>query len=235
MCGVASLMDQLTGEPRYAPIILCDKTSGLVAAQSILAALYSREKTGRGQFIEIPMFETMVSFIMVEHLHGLSFDPPQGGAGYARVLAPWRRPYRDGGRLSLHAGLHRRAVAAVLGRGGPARDDAGSAIYRHGGAEPQHRRGLSAGWRTAAAAPTAEWIAAFDKLEIPAGPVKSLEEVIDDPHLAKVGFFKRVSHPTEGDLVLPDVPVRFAETPAAIDRLPPRLGEHGRRFCRRSA
>ncbi len=87
-------MDQLTGEPRYAPTILCDKTSGLVAAQAILAALYSREKTGRGQFIEIPMFETMVSFIMVEHLHGMGFDPPQGEAGYSRVLAPWRRPYR---------------------------------------------------------------------------------------------------------------------------------------------
>jgi crotonobetainyl-CoA:carnitine CoA-transferase CaiB-like acyl-CoA transferase len=75
---------------------------------------------------------------------------------------------------------------------------------------------------------TAEWIAAFDKLEIPAGPVKSLEEVIADPHLAKVGFFKRMSHPTEGDLILPEPPLRFAETPAAIDRLPPRLGEHGR-------
>ena len=75
---------------------------------------------------------------------------------------------------------------------------------------------------------TAEWIEAFDKLEIPAGPVKTLEEVIDDPHLAKVGFFKRMSHPTEGELVMPEPPVRFAETPAAIDRLPPRLGEHGR-------
>src|SRR4029078_8989380 len=94
LCGVASLMDQLTGEPRYAPTILCDKTSGLVAAQAILAALYSREKTGRGQFIEIPMFETMVSFIMVEHLHGMGFDPTQGEAGYSRVLPPWRRPYR---------------------------------------------------------------------------------------------------------------------------------------------
>src|SRR5688572_16504328 len=63
LCGVASLMDQLTGEPRYAPTILADKTSGLVAAQAILAALYHREKTGRGQFVEIPMFETMVAFI----------------------------------------------------------------------------------------------------------------------------------------------------------------------------
>ncbi len=72
-------------------------------------------------------------------------------------------------------------------------------------------------------------------LEIPAGPVKTLNEVIDDPHLREIGFFKRMNHPTEGELVVPDVPVRFAETPAAIDRLPPHLGEHGGRFCRRSA
>ena len=58
--------------------------------------------------------------------------------------------------------------------------------------------------------------------------MKSLEEVIADPHLAKVGFFKRMSHPTEGELIFPEPPLRFAETPAAIDRLPPRLGEHGR-------
>ena len=110
-------MDQLTGEPRYAPTILCDKTSGLVAAQAILAALYPREKTGRGQFVEIPMFETMVAFIMVEHLHGLGFDAAAGRArlcaraGAVAAAVPHRR------RLSLHAGLHRRAVAAVLGRG----------------------------------------------------------------------------------------------------------------------
>jgi formyl-CoA transferase len=88
-------------------------------------------------------------------------------------------------------------------------------VYRLAGAELTHRA-------------TAEWIAAFDRLEIPAGPVKTLDEVLDDPHLREIGFFKRMTHPTEGELVVPDVPVRFADTPAAIDRLPPHLGEHGR-------
>ena len=142
-------MDQLTGEPRYAPIILCDKTSGLVAAQAILAALYSREKTGRGQFIEIPMFETMVSFIMVEHLHGMGFDPPQGEAGYSRVLAPWRRPYRtaDGYLCMLaYTDAQWRRFWAEVGKPEMMKD---ARFRRHGGAEPQHRRGLSAGRRAA--------------------------------------------------------------------------------------
>ena len=80
---------------------------------------------------------------------------------------------------------------------------------------------------------TADWLEAFDRLEIPAGPVKSLEQVMDDPHLREVGFFRRMTHPTEGALVMPDVPVRYAASPAAIERLPPRLGEHGREILRR--
>jgi crotonobetainyl-CoA:carnitine CoA-transferase CaiB-like acyl-CoA transferase len=228
LCGVASLMDRLTGEPRYAPTILADKTSGLVAAQAILAALYHREKTGKGQLIEIPMFETMVAFIMVEHMHGLGFEPPRGEAGYARVLAPWRRPYRtaDGYLCMLaYTDAQWRRFWAEVGKPGMMQDDRFidmaarsrniDEVYRLAGEQLTSRR-------------TADWIATFDKLEIPAGPVKTLEEVMADPHLHEIGFFKHLAHPSEGELVVPDVPVRFAESPAAIDRLPPRLGEHGR-------
>jgi crotonobetainyl-CoA:carnitine CoA-transferase CaiB-like acyl-CoA transferase len=228
MCGVASLMDQLTGEPRYAPVILCDKTSGLVAAQSILAALYSREKTGRGQFVEIPMFETMVSFVMVEHLHGMGFDPPQGEAGYSRVLAPWRRPYRtaDGYLCMLaYTDAQWRRFWAEVGKPDMMKDPrfCDMAARSRNIDEVYQIAGGELMGRTAE-----EWLNAFEKLEIPAGPVKTLDEVIEDPHLRKIGFFKRMMHPSEGELVVPDVPVRFAETPAAIDRLPPHLGEHGR-------
>ena len=183
LCGVASLMDQLTGEPRYAPTILADKTSGLVAAQAILAALYHREKTGRGQFVEIPMFETMVAFIMVEHLHGLSFEPARGEPGYARVLAPWRRPYRtaDGYLCMLaYTDAQWRKFWGEVGKPAMMQDprfiDMGARsrnideVYRLAGEQLTGRT-------------TADWIAAFDRLEIPAGPVKSLREVMDDPHL----------------------------------------------------
>jgi crotonobetainyl-CoA:carnitine CoA-transferase CaiB-like acyl-CoA transferase len=228
LCGVAGLMERLTGEPRYAPTILCDKTSGLVTAQAILAALYSREKTGRGQFIEIPMFETMVAFIMVEHLHGLGFDPPRGEPGYDRVLAPWRRPYRtaDGTLCMLpYTDAQWRRFWTEVGRpemmADPrfvdmaARSRNIDEVYRLAGEQLPSRT-------------TADWLKTLDRLEIPAGPVKTLREVFDDPHLKEIDFFRRMSHPTEGALVMPDVPVQFAQTPASIDRLPPRLGEHGR-------
>ncbi len=232
LCGVAGLMDKLTGEPRYAPTIIADKTCGLMATQAILAALYHREKTGRGQFVEIPMFETMVAFLMVEHLYGRTFVPDKGETGYSRVLAPWRRPYRtaDGYvcMLAYTDGQWRRFWTA-LGRpemmndprfadmNGRARNI--DEIYRLAGAELQKRG-------------TAEWLTLLEELEIPSGPVKSLDEVIDDPHLTAVGFFRRMTHPSEGEILVPDVPARFADSPGGIEKLPPRTGEHGREILR---
>ena len=227
-CGAAALMERLTGEPRYVPTIFCDKTSGLMTTQAVLAALYAREKTGCGQVIEVPMFEVMVAFLMVEHLHGLAFDPPRGEPGYDRVLAPWRRPYRtaDGHICMLpYTDAQWRRFWTEVGKPEMMADPrfadmAGrsrniDAVYRLAGEQMTGRT-------------TAEWLAVLDRLEMPCGPVKSLRDLIDDPHLNAVGFFKRVTHPTEGVLVLPDVPVRFTGTPATIGRLPPRLGEHGR-------
>jgi crotonobetainyl-CoA:carnitine CoA-transferase CaiB-like acyl-CoA transferase len=232
LSGLASLMDRLTGEPRYAPTILADKTCGIMAAQAILAALFHRERTGRGQFVEVPMFETMVSFLMVEHLHGRAFHPPEGPTGYSRVLAPWRRPYRTADGyvcMMVYTDQQWLRFWSALGKPETMKDtrfvDMASRtrnieyVYRIAGEQLESRT-------------TREWIALLKELEIPAGPVNSLDEVLDDPHLAAIGFFKHFNHPTEGELVMPDVPLRFADSPAAIDRLPPRFGEHGREVLR---
>ena len=92
MSGIADLMAQSTGAPRYMPTIIADKVSGLTAGLAILAAIIRRQTTGKGGFVEIPMFETMVAFNFVEHFYGHHFDPPLGPLGYPRVMAPWRRP-----------------------------------------------------------------------------------------------------------------------------------------------
>ncbi|MEE8247775.1 MAG: CoA transferase, partial [Alphaproteobacteria bacterium] len=92
--GMAALVGRQSGEPGYVPTAFIDKTVGMAAAYAILAALFYRERSGEGQELEVPMLETMVQFIMVEHLYGLTFEPPLGGAGYPRMLAPQRRPYR---------------------------------------------------------------------------------------------------------------------------------------------
>jgi crotonobetainyl-CoA:carnitine CoA-transferase CaiB-like acyl-CoA transferase len=92
--GLAALQASFAGEPRYVPTSMVDKLVGLTVASAINAALYHRERSGEGQAIEIPMYETMVAFLFPEHMAGRSFRPPLGPAGYGRVLAPYRRPYR---------------------------------------------------------------------------------------------------------------------------------------------
>ena len=72
---------------------MADKTSGLFLLYAITMALFHRERTGEGQQVQVPMFECMVSFLMNEHMQARTFEPPQGAAGYQRMLTPHRRPY----------------------------------------------------------------------------------------------------------------------------------------------
>ncbi len=93
--GIADLMGRAAGDdiPRYPPTILADKTVGLTFAFSTLSALMHRQRTGEGQFVEVPMFETMAAWLMVEHLWERTFSD-QGEVGYTRLLARTRKPFR---------------------------------------------------------------------------------------------------------------------------------------------
>jgi len=230
--GIAALMAQIAGEPRYAPMIIADKTCALAAANAITAALFARERTDRGQFVEIPMFETMVSFILVEHLFGHTFVPPEAPLGYTRALAPWRRPYKtkDGHICMLaYTGPQWRKFWTAVGKPeltADTRFDTLASRSRNIG-ELYQLAGECLVDRT-----TDEWLPIFQNLEIPAARVASLDDLLRDPHLKQVGFFKQVRHPTEGEIVVPDHAVRFNDTPCAIERLQPKLGEHGRDVLR---
>ena len=94
LSGIADIMTIQSGTPRYLPTIAADKTCGVAAAHAILAALFQRERTGVGQFIEIPMYETMTSFVLVEHLYGHHLPGKSDEIGYPRVLTEWRKPYQ---------------------------------------------------------------------------------------------------------------------------------------------
>ena len=91
--GLAALQ-AVDGEPRYVTSVVADKVTGLHVVVAVLAALVHRARTGEGQCIEVPMFETLVAFNMLEHLYGKTYEPPRGPMGYPRALSPDRRPYR---------------------------------------------------------------------------------------------------------------------------------------------
>jgi crotonobetainyl-CoA:carnitine CoA-transferase CaiB-like acyl-CoA transferase len=224
--GIAVLMAQAGGEPRYAPMILADKTCALAISGAICAALFARERTGRGQFVEIPMFEQMVSFVLGEHLFGHNFEPPLGPLGYSRVLAAWRRPYRTkDGYLCMMAytQAHWRKFFTAIGKPKMLTDPRFDSIA-------SRAKNIVALYELAGACITGkttdEWLMVLRELEIPSARMASLDEVMTDPQLAASGFFKRAAHPTEGEILYTDLPVRFSDGAASSTRLQPRLGEH---------
>lgn len=224
--GVAALMGKLVGEPRYTPMIMADKTTGTVVTYSLCAALFARERTGMGQFIEVPMFESLVAYNLVEHQYGAVFDPPLGPSGYPRTLARFRRPYqtKDGYVCMLaYTNPQWKRFWTEVGAT-ELIDDQRFVTLAH------RTKHIEALYETAGkymlARTTADWLKVLEAMEIPHGPVSELEDLYVDPHLVDQNFFQKMEHPSEGMLSVPKFPVRFSQTPASIDRLAPRLGEH---------
>jgi len=222
MSGLADLQGRNSGAPAYVNTILADKVAGLTLAYAIPMALYERERSGLGQAIEVPMFETLVSFTLIEHMSGHSFVPPLGPMGYSRVLSPQRRPYRTrDGYLALlpYTDAQWRRFFALAERA----DLAADPRYVDAASRARHFDELYQDLADIVALRgTDEWLALLAEADIPHSPVNTPEALFDDPHLQATGFFQRVEHPTEGSLMAAGIPVRFSRTPGEIRRLAPR-------------
>ncbi len=227
MSGIASLQGHNGGAgPAYVNTIIADKAAGLTAAYAIAMALYERERSGLGQAIEVPMFETIVSFLLLEHLAGETFVPPMDSMGYVRVLSPHRKPYktRDG-----YIGLMPYTTAQWQRFFATAGETALAADPRVADSEERNRN-INELYehlvRIVATKTTAEWVALLEEADIPMAAVRTLDDLLEDPHLGALDFFHEVAHPTEGELRTVGIPVTFSRTPGSIRRLSPALGEH---------
>ena len=232
-CGLAWLQGYRGNEPpRYLNTIIADKVVGLHVSQAIAMALYVREKTGRGQFIEVPMFETMVTFVISEHLSGRTFVPPLGEAGYERLLNPYRKPYKTkDGYIAVvpYSDQQWTTFFEMTGRPELITDPRYSTLFERS-SRFEELYGLieaSLGSRT-----TAEWAQLFSDAELPFSPVNSVDDLFDDPHLAAIGFWQTLTHPTEGPIRVAGIPTKFSETPGSFRRHAPNLGEHSEEVLR---
>lgn len=224
--GIAWLTNMVLGEPRYLPTIVCDKTTALNVVYAVTAALYSREKTGQGQEIEVPMFESMVYYNMAEHLWGQTFDPAIGTAGYKRLMSYHRKPYKtkDGYIAILpYLDAHWHKFCKLAGRE-DLLDDARFATLADRVANIDDTYEETA--KTMVHRTTQEWLDMFGATSVPTNAVNTLDGIIDDPHLKEVGFWQELDHPTEGKLRMTRFPVNFSGTPAENRRHQPVLGEH---------
>jgi crotonobetainyl-CoA:carnitine CoA-transferase CaiB-like acyl-CoA transferase len=225
--GLADLMLQSVGAARYLPTVIVDKFCGYALASAIGMALYARERSGRGQLVQVPMLETIVAFNLQEHLWGAAFDPPLGtGMGYVRLLSEHRRPYqtKDGFIcvLAVNDEQWKRLLPAI---GRPELlDDERFATHE---ARIKHvdtvYGALSEQMKSRT---TAEWRSVLNAIDLPNGPVASFQDLLGDEYLNATGFFHRYVHPSEGAMRTTAVPTLFSETPAGLHRAPPLLGEH---------
>ena len=213
--------------PRYVPSVMADRVVGMSAVSAICAALYHRQRTGKGQSIEIPMFETMAQFVIGDHLGGLAFDPPLGPTGYARLLSEHRKPFPtlDGFVcVMIYTDKHWRSFFQLIGR---ADEFDGDERLSSIGRRTEHIHELYGMVAEIIATRTsAEWIKLLEDADIPVMPMHTVESLLEDPHLQAVGFFDYVEHPSEGRIRSLGIPSTWSATQPAITRHAPRLGQH---------
>jgi crotonobetainyl-CoA:carnitine CoA-transferase CaiB-like acyl-CoA transferase len=218
--------------PRYTPVIIADRSVGLHVVNAVCAALYAREKTGKGQRVDVPMFESLLQTVLGEHMGGFTFEPQLGEGGYRRMLTRYRRPYetKDGYVCALiYNDKHWKAFFELIGRADmladarfattEGRSQNYDAVYGFVADEMTRRT-------------TDEWLAALERADIPVQRMNSLEDILRDPHLAAVGYFTPIEHPSEGRLLSMKVPSEWSETKPEYRRHAPRQGEHTREVLR---
>jgi len=232
--GVPALAQRAGTEvPRYTPANIADRTVGLRMATSICAALYFRERSGKGQSIEVPMFETMVEYVTGDHMAGLTYEPPAGPSGYARLLARERRPYAtsDGHICAVvYNDNHWRSFLQLIGRTDIWENDARFHNIANRTRHIDEVYGFLAGIiRTRR---SVEWLELLERADIPVMPMHDMDTLLQDPHLEAIGFFSTVEHPSAGKIRSMAIPGRWSESEPAITRHAPELGEHSTEILR---
>ncbi len=219
--------------PRYAPLAIADRITGLAAVNAVTTALFARSRSGKGQSVEVPMFETVTQMVLADHMGGFTFDPPEGGYGYARMLAEHRAPYKtkDGYMCVLiYNDKHWRAFLKLVGRPEMFEQDP-----RFGSHEARSRN-IAEVYAFAAEQisqrTNAEWEKLLREADIPSAPMKTVGDVLADPHLAATGFFKESVHPSEGRLREMTLASHWSGADPMPHRPAPRLGEHSAEILR---
>jgi crotonobetainyl-CoA:carnitine CoA-transferase CaiB-like acyl-CoA transferase len=232
-CGLPWLLHkQGAPEPRYAPMIVADRSVGQQVASAVSAALYYREKSGKGQRVDVPMFEHLLQMVLGDHLGGYTYEPQHGEPGYHRILAPDRRPYqtKDGYVCALiYNDKQWKAFLGIIGK---------PEIFALPEFATQEARSRNFARAYAMVAEemkqrtTAEWLEALEAADIPVQRMNSLDDIVADPHLAAIGYLQSVEHPSEGRIKSLAVPSEWSESAPEYRRHAPRLGEHTREVLR---
>ncbi len=224
--GMAALNHRVTGEPRFVPMVVADKTVGLIAVQMIAMALYGRARTGEGCSIEIPMFENLAKFVLEEHMYLKTFEPPLGETGDPRLLDALNKPLptRDGW-ISLSANTDEQAFGLfdAIGRPELKTDPRFSSVQARFANVKDYFRIRAEALKTRT---TGEWLELLERADVPAMPYHTLDSLMEDPHLRDAGFFEVRDHPTEGRTRSMRLPNKWSSGTRREWSPAPKLGQH---------
>lgn len=210
----------------FVPLTMADRITGLTAVHTTIAALLMRKCTDLMQSIEVSMFETLGQTVLCEHLDGKAFLPAIADSGYSRLPTPHRRPYRtlDGyiaARPYNDKQFH--AFYAAIGCAGKLDDNPklASLVAR---ASNYHETYAPLA-EIIATRITDEWLALCYAHEVPCACVSSIDDLLDDQHLAAVDFVQEVEHPTAGRIHQMRPSARWSTADVSISRTAPSVGE----------
>jgi len=224
--GLASLFKRQDGAPRYVPSAVADKIVGMTLVQAVLAAIVHRQRTGEGQFVEVPMLEAVVAFNLIDHLGEGAYAQGPNKIGYARAASPSRRPFatKDGFVCMLPYD-DRQVLKFLTAVGRPElMSDGCFSSYAARARHPEALYDLI--HEVAPGRTTAQWVALCEDEQIPCMPIVDIEDLPQDEHLKAVGLFEPHEHPTEGQTRLVRSPIGFSRSPASIRRHAPAFAEH---------
>jgi len=224
--GLMSICGEPDGTPTKYGVAIVDVVTGLYACNAILAALAARERTGRGQHVEVCLYDSGIAMLINVASNYLvtGRDARRFGNGHPSIVPYTTYPTVDG-LIALAVGNDGQFArfAETIGRGEWARD----ARFARNPDRVTNRETLDALIAQALERDkSAAWIEKLRAAGVPCGPINSVAEALTDPHTLARDMVRTVKHPTAGDLKMVGIPFRFSDTPGAIRRAPPLLGQH---------
>ncbi|TDR92909.1 CaiB/BaiF CoA transferase family protein [Enterovirga rhinocerotis] len=231
--GLASLMAKRSGgEPAYVPFVVIDRMAATMVATQIMMALFDRERTGTVRHLEIPMYESFVALLLSEHMYGRTFMPALGDAGDLRLLDPNAAPVATSdGYICITTNTDAQVLALFDAMGRPELKE--DSRFNTGPARIHHiTEFFSLRARELARRPTAYWLEALSKMDVPAMELRSVENLLDEDYLYEVGLLTETEHPSEGPMWSIGCPSTISGHDGAVRRHAPQIGEHTREILR---
>jgi len=226
MSGIISVTGDEDGPPAKSGIPLSDLTAGLYAAYGILAALEYRDRTGEGQHVDTSLFEAAMSLTVWESTeYWATGRTPQRLGSAHRLTAPYQAVRASDGYFTVGANNDKLFDACC--RAIDRLDLLTDARFAARDDRLKNRAALIAEIETTTAGGTrAHWLARLDEAGVPCGPINTYPEALADPHTLARNMVVDLVHPVAGEIKALGVPVKLSDTPGAVERAAPLVGEH---------